>query len=98
MTIEIAVENIKCGGCANSIRNQLLKLEGVEQVEVDIERGAVSLEPVQSASIEPLREQAAASLLALGYPQVGSVEGLRATGAKAKSFVSCAVGKITDKH
>jgi copper chaperone len=30
----------------------------------------------------------------MGYPLVGSVAGLKAAASKAKSFVSCAVGRI----
>jgi copper chaperone len=30
----------------------------------------------------------------MGYPEVGSVEGMKAAAAKAKSFVSCAIGRI----
>ena len=30
-----------------------------------------------------------------GYPEKGSVEGLKAAAATAKSFVSCAVGRIS---
>ena len=29
-----------------------------------------------------------------GLPEVGSVEGMKAAAAKAKSFVSCAIGRI----
>lgn len=98
MGLEIAVENIKCGGCANSIRKQLLGLEGVEQVDVDVAQGVVCIAVDSAASEEGLLEQVLLQLQKMGYPQVGSVEGLRATGAKAKSFVSCAVGKLTDKE
>ncbi|WP_373019542.1 heavy-metal-associated domain-containing protein [Thiomicrorhabdus sp.] len=98
MGLEIAVENIKCGGCANSIRKQLLGLEGVEQVDVDVAQGVVCIAVDSAAPEEGLLEQVLLQLQKMGYPQVGSVEGLRATGAKAKSFVSCAVGKLTDKE
>ncbi|WP_353571750.1 heavy metal-associated domain-containing protein [Candidatus Albibeggiatoa sp. nov. BB20] len=88
MSEQINVENIKCGGCANSIQKGLLKIDGVEAVEVDIEQGAVNIEG--SADREALIK----SLLSMGYPEKGSVEGLHALKAKATSFVSCAVGRI----
>ena len=33
--------------------------------------------------------------ITLGYPESGTAEGLKAAKARAKSFVSCAVGKIS---
>ncbi|MCB1791345.1 MAG: heavy-metal-associated domain-containing protein, partial [Gammaproteobacteria bacterium] len=44
MSYTIAVENIKCGGCANSIRGKLLDAQLAQSVNVDIERGEVEVE------------------------------------------------------
>lgn len=95
MILKVAVENIKCGGCANSIRKQLLELEGIRQVDVNIEEGLVMVEGADesAAFAQALRDSVTQQLLKMGYPEAGSVEGLKATGAKAKSFVSCAVGR-----
>ncbi|PLA73869.1 heavy metal transporter [Hydrogenovibrio sp. SC-1] len=90
MYFEVVVENIKCGGCANSIQNQLNSLEGVSDAQVDIEAGKVSC----TLATEALKEPVKLSLLKQGYPEVGMVEGLGAMGAKAKSYVSCAIGKM----
>ncbi len=87
--LDIAVENIKCGGCAKTIRTRLLQEQGVSAVEVDIETGRVSI-----AADADTRPALVERLAGLGYPEVGSVEGIRAAAAKAKSFVSCAVGRI----
>ncbi len=89
MPYTVKVDNIKCGGCANSIRKTLMALEGVEDVAVDIEEGCV-----QVSGDEHSRRQVVEKLAAMGYPETGSVEGLKAMGAKAKSFVSCAVGRL----
>jgi hypothetical protein len=35
--------------------------------------------------------------LSLGYPEIDSVHGFDSTKAKAKSFVSCAYGKMVKK-
>lgn len=88
MSEQIYVENIKCGGCANSIQKGLLKLEGVEAVEVIVEQGQVNIEG------DAVRDTVVQSLLSMGYPEKGSVEGLNSLKAKATSFVSCAVGRI----
>ena len=89
MRYQLSVENIKCGGCANSITSKLLELDGVSSVDVDIENGIVSAD-----ANEGMQEAIAASLLGMGYPETGTTEGLEAVGAKAKSFVSCAVGRM----
>ena len=87
---QISVENIKCGGCANTISSKLSQLENVESCDVDVESGVVSINGDESHKAE-----AAALLLKLGYPESGTAEGLKAAKAKAKSFVSCAVGKMS---
>jgi len=86
----IDVENIKCGGCASTIETRLRKLDGVTQVSVDIEQGRVSVNATDDS-----REQLVSMLLQSGYPEKGTAEGIRAATAKAKSFVSCAIGKIS---
>jgi copper chaperone len=85
----IAVENIKCGGCANSIRSKLVEQELVRRVDVDVEQGEVHVE-----GNPEWRNQVALALAKMGYPEVGSVDGMKAAAAKAKSFVSCAIGRI----
>ncbi len=87
--MRIEVENIKCGGCAGSIRKGLLALDGVEAVDVNIETGSVEIQAEES-----LRTDIARKLASMGYPETGSVQGLKSAGAKAKSFVSCAVGRM----
>ena len=86
----IEVENIKCGGCANTIMNKLNKLDGVEQVSVDIEQGRVSVDAADHS-----REQLVETLLQNGYPEKGTAEGIQAAKAKARSFVSCAIGRVS---
>jgi len=97
MKCVISVENIKCSGCANNIRQKLTTIDGVELVEVDVEAGSVIIELDQALKQDSLLELVKAKLLSMGYPEVGSVEGLRSVGVKAKSFVSCAIGKMSDE-
>ncbi len=87
---EILVDNIKCAGCANSIIAKLTALAGVQSVQVDVASGLVRLDADESVLAE------ARQLLArLGYPEQGALSGLEAVGAKAKSFVSCAIGRVS---
>ncbi len=94
MTYEISVENIKCGGCAGTISKRLNALDTVGDCQVDIENGAITIVFIESAADESAKAEVAQLLLKLGYPETGSVEGLKAATTKAKSFVSCAVGKM----
>ncbi|MDH3342163.1 MAG: heavy-metal-associated domain-containing protein [Gammaproteobacteria bacterium] len=89
MIYKISVENIKCGGCAGTIIKKINAIDGVENTDVDIEAGIVKI-----SGNDGLREQLASNLLKMGYPETGSTEGIAAAKAKAKSFVSCAVGKF----
>jgi copper chaperone len=90
MSFTLSVENIKCGGCANSIRKALAGLEGVGSVDVDIERGEVRVDGGDAA-----RATVATRLLELGYPERGTASGVGSAAAKAKSFVSCAIGRMS---
>jgi copper chaperone len=89
MAYDISVENIKCGGCANTIKTRLNDMDIIDSCEVDVENGIVSI-----SGDESKREEVTQLLLKLGYPESGTAEGLKAARAKAKSFVSCAVGRI----
>ena len=89
MNFSVIVENIKCGGCASQIETKLLRLDGVTQVEIDIEN-----EEVKGEMSKDILETIQKTLATLGYPPVGTQQGLEALGSKAKSFVSCAIGTL----
>ncbi len=86
------VENIKCGGCVNSIQSKLKEIDGVTDVDVDIENGVVDIKT--SDDNDATRDILAKALLGMGYPEEGTAEGFSSVKAKATSFVSCAVGKM----
>jgi copper chaperone CopZ len=89
--LQIDVENLKCGGCETTLHNALIKLNGVHAVNVDAEKGTVRLEYVGNSEAN---EKAIEKKLAqLGYPKKGTGNNFQ----KAKSYVSCAIGKISDK-
>ena len=91
MELKFEVENVKCGGCARSIEKALRADARITRVAVDPAEGRVLVEATAD-----VRTQAAATLARLGYPEKGSVEGIKAAAAAAKSFVSCAVGRLAD--
>lgn len=80
----IEVENIKCGGCMNSIKTALQQMEGVQEVNIDKDTETVTIE--SDSDIEPFIQK----LNDLGYPQKGNNSLLK----KTKSYVSCAVGNL----
>ena len=90
MSFTVSVENIRCGGCANSIRKALSTVDGVTSVAVEIEQGEVRVEGEPAA-----RAVVARRLLELGYPEKGTASGIGSAAAKTKSFVSCAIGRVT---
>lgn len=87
MIKEYSVQNVRCGGCANTIKKALgEKLELVE-VNLDVTPRVVSAE-INSEEDEKFLIE---TLHKHGYPLVGEDSGIV---DKAKSFVSCAIGKI----
>ncbi|PQJ77621.1 hypothetical protein BTO16_14510 [Polaribacter glomeratus] len=86
ITTAIQIENLKCGGCAATIKKGLTSIEYIESVNVDVEKSIVSVIS-QKDVLETVKEK----LSKLGYPEVGDKNTVL---HKAKSFVSCAVGRI----
>lgn len=86
MEQQFEVENIKCGGCMNSIKTALLKLDGVTSVTIDKEIDTVTVTGAMN------REDVVNKLNDLGYPEKGNNTLIR----KAKSYVNCAIGRMTE--
>lgn len=82
----IIIDNLKCGGCANTVKKRLEKIEGVNSVNVVLETSAVEVEKTTEVSREAIIEK----LSKLGYPEIGTTNLLQ----KAKSYVSCAIGRL----
>jgi len=84
------VQNVKCGGCANTLKKSLAETFGVVEVDLEVTPRTITLE------IEPGQEEMLRlALRKIGYPMVGDVLGTFGTiETKAKSFVSCAIGRL----
>ena len=86
----LQVENVKCGGCAATLRKKLEPLFGNVEVNLDVLPREITLDIAEERMPE-LKE----ALRAVGYPlstdRLGFVE---TASTKMKSFVSCAVGKM----
>ncbi len=81
----IAVSNIKCGGCANSIKSKLGTISGIESIEVDVTTGEVSFEAADENTVEAVKQ----SLVKMGYPEDDPT-----IIQTAKSYVSCMIGRM----
>ncbi len=86
MIKEIQIENLKCHGCANTIIKELSEIKGVDTVAVDVENSTVKVNTSDTILIT-IKEK----LSKLGYPETGDANNLM---HKAKSYVSCAIGRI----
>jgi copper chaperone CopZ len=87
MNTTLEIQNLKCGGCANTITSKLSDLEDINNVVVDNETNSVSF----NYTNKNVLDQAITLLSQLGYPIDGEQNPLL---KKAKSYVSCAVGRM----
>ena len=86
METKIYIENLKCGGCAATIKKGILTVEGVTDITVNVDESLVEVS-TQNDEIKAVKEK----LSKMGYPEVGDVNSIL---HKAKSYVSCATGKM----
>ena len=86
METTIHIENLKCGGCAATIKKGILGISSVYTVEVDVETSEVKVSYTEDV-VTSIKEK----LSKLGYPEAGDKNTVL---HKAKSFVSCAVGRL----
>jgi copper chaperone len=84
----IHIQNLKCDGCINTITKKLNALDDVSEVVVEVADNSVTFEYSEAHTLDVVKK----TLADLGYPEDGDVNNLT---AKAKSYVSCAFGKIT---
>lgn len=84
----IIVQNLKCGGCAKTITNRLTELDNITEVNVEPETSVVSFIYEKTNDAIKVKDK----LKDLGYP---SIDNENSIATKAKSFVSCATGKMS---
>ena len=88
METTIYVQNLKCGGCANTIAKNVNTIEKITNVKVNVEESSVTFNFETEANLTEVKNK----LQSLGYPEDGEANSL---GSKAKSYVSCAIGKMS---
>jgi copper chaperone CopZ len=89
MKITVQIQNLKCNGCASTIKNKLSGLDTVDEVSIDVENDSVTFEYDSEATRETVKKE----LHKIGYPLVGENNKLP---TKAKSYVSCAIGRMNN--
>ena len=88
MKTQIYIQNLKCGGCANTIIKHVSSVESVSNVTVNVEDNSVNFDLANNEKLEEIK----LILKKIGYPEDGEANSL---GSKAKSYVSCAIGKMS---
>jgi copper chaperone len=91
MNTQLEVENLKCNGCANTIKKELAAMKGVLSIEVDTETALVKVSHEDTVSLESIKGK----LTSLGYPEINTLHGIPKIAANAKSYVSCAIGRLS---
>ncbi|MBL7827631.1 MAG: heavy-metal-associated domain-containing protein [Saprospiraceae bacterium] len=84
----IVIQNLKCGGCMNTIAQILGAFPEIKDVQISLEDATVTILTEQE-SARPKYEEA---LTKAGYPPEGSDNPLHRV---MKSYVSCAIGRLT---
>ena len=88
MKTAIIIQNLKCGGCAHTITTKLSEIENITDVAVNVDESKVAFNYTNEADALRVKTK----LKDLGYP---SIEDDNNIVSKAKSFVSCATGKLS---
>ena len=86
----LEVLNVKCGGCASTLIKSLKDEFGEVEVNLEVMPRQITLD-VKDNQKEALKLK----LRSLGYPlSSDELSGLQKATTTAKSFVSCAIGKM----
>ena len=84
------VKNVKCGGCAGTLKKSLLEVFGEIEVDLEVDPRKITLD-IEDGQMEALKLK----LRSLGYPlTIDELSTFQTVGTTAKSFVSCAIGKM----
>ncbi|UJH92974.1 heavy-metal-associated domain-containing protein [Antarcticibacterium sp. 1MA-6-2] len=89
MKTTITIQNLKCGGCVNTITAKLLEIDNIVEVQVDKDSSTVAFRYKDPEDAFKVKEK----LKKLGYPAVDNKNSLL---IKASSYISCASGKMQE--
>ena len=89
MTSVILIQNLKCGGCAKTIISKLEEILTITNISVSVESSSVKFDILNQEDITTVKNK----LKSIGYPSIDQGNSIL---SKAKSFVSCATGKLSN--
>jgi copper chaperone len=84
---KIQVANLKCNGCATTIKRELLAIQGVHTIDVDVANDSIDI-----TYYNVNRDVIINRLHALGYPEATEKNGLL---LQLKSYASCMLGQVS---
>ena len=87
MKTSVIVQNLKCGGCANTIVSKLSEIENISDIDVQVDKSTISYTFINKEDTFLVKEK----LKNIGYP---SIEDENTIVSKTKSYISCATGKF----
>ncbi|MFT4849951.1 MAG: copper chaperone [Sediminicola sp.] len=87
MKTTVIIQNLKCAGCMGTITKNLSAIADVADLHIELGDSAVSYTYASEDTLSLVQNK----LAHLGYPVVGDKN---TVGSKAKSYVSCAIGKM----
>ncbi|WP_459211777.1 heavy-metal-associated domain-containing protein [Aquimarina rhabdastrellae] len=87
METTLYIHNLKCNGCVNSITQKLLQCTDITSLKIDLAHTAIHLKHQESIDLSLVKSK----LKDMGYPVIDEKNAL---SSKAKSYISCAIGKI----
>jgi copper chaperone len=87
MFIKIIIQNLKCGGCANTISTKISEIKNITNVKINVDENLISFDCSTENDVALVKQK----LKEIGYPAIDETNSLI---TKAKSYVSCATGKI----
>ncbi|MFD0863779.1 heavy-metal-associated domain-containing protein [Sungkyunkwania multivorans] len=87
MRTTVEIQNLKCGGCESTIARKLHTLKNIKDIAIDRDHCTVSFSYETNDGLETVKKE----LSKLGYPLSDDANSF---GKKAKSFVSCALGRL----
>ena len=83
------IQNLKCGGCAKTITSRLSGMAPISNVSVNMVDQSVTFSYKNETDVSVVKEV----LKKLGYPVVGNTNTVT---TRAKSYISCTIGRISD--
>lgn len=94
METTILIDNLKCGGCANTIKKNVQTFAHVKNVVVEPENERLIVSYDEEIDLEAIKDK----LHSLGYPEKNTTEGIDKLASNLKSYVSCAIGRLTPEE